>query len=369
MYSRQLNDGLAELARANDRKRDAALLRATTELFALDVAHERDELRRYEELAVHFLPKVPAADRVFVAERLAICSDAPLAVIGMLARDVIEVAAPIISLSTVLQPIDFLSVIATTGVEHHRLIAQRSSLAPEVRRALRLTGDPQILSLLDEEGVSMRGIATDRAVDASSATVSSGTGRVEPRRHLDAWRFLDLDRAGRLAVIAEIAGRPPIRGYTDTGSRLDRAFRSILSAAQIVSFARSGQLAAIIAAIVDGLGLQKDLVAAAIDDPGGELLAVLLKALRLDEAQAAQVFLLASPTGRDVNAFFPLSDLYAGMEPSVAVTLIEGWRQPAVQPTAGHQPHLAENGDRRRTAVSETSQPARQQPTEQAKRA
>ena len=46
-------------------RRDAALLRATTELFVLDVTHDSDEIRRYEELATHFLPKVGLADRLF----------------------------------------------------------------------------------------------------------------------------------------------------------------------------------------------------------------------------------------------------------------------------------------------------------------
>ena len=58
MLSRQFSDDLADLARASERKRDAPLLRATTELFAMDAVHDRDEIRRYEELATHFLPKV-----------------------------------------------------------------------------------------------------------------------------------------------------------------------------------------------------------------------------------------------------------------------------------------------------------------------
>ena len=129
MQSKNLSDGLAELARANERKRDAALLRATTELFVLDVIHDRDEIRRFEELATHFLPKVGVTDRVFVAERLAICSDAPLAVLRMLARDTIEVATPVLRNSSALGAVDLLSVIAAGSVEHHRLIARRPSLS------------------------------------------------------------------------------------------------------------------------------------------------------------------------------------------------------------------------------------------------
>jgi uncharacterized protein (DUF2336 family) len=364
MQSSHLSDGLADLAHANERKRDAALLRATTELFVLDVTHDRDEIHRYEELATHFLPKVSVADRAFVAERLAMCGDAPAAVVRALARDVLDVAAPILRRSPVLAPIDLLSVIAATNVEHHRLVAQRPSLAPDVRRALRLTGDPEVLAHLDA-GVASPATEGERAAEAGAADRSAGQYYVSNR--LDLWRFLDLDRRARLRLIADIASRPPIPSHPAASSRLDRAFRSILGAAQIVGFARSGQLAAIIGAIAEGLDLPPDLVAAAVNDKSGEPLAVMLKALRLDEIQARQVFLLASPTGRDVQAFFPLSDLYAGMEPTVAETMIAAWRETGGVRAAGHQPHLAPNGERRHQAPAEPNRVTR--PDEQVKRA
>lgn len=363
-HSRHLSDDLAELARANEPKRDAALLRATTELFVLDVTHDRDEIRRYEELATHFLPKVPIADRAFVAQRLSICGDAPSSVVRMLARDVIEVATPIIRHSPALGPVDLLSVVAATGVEHHRLVARRSSLAADVARALRLTGDPDVLAYLDN-GASMRAAAPEETDETPAA--ERPAGQYYSSNRLDPWRFLALDRQARLRLIADIAARPPVRNYPGGSQRLDRAFRSILSAAQIVGFARSGQIGAIIGAIVDGLDLPPDLVAAGVNDKSGELLAVMLKALRLDNVQARQVFLLASPSGRDVQGFFPLSDLYAGMEVAVAETLAAAWREGTRERASDHQPHMTENGERRRTAVAEP--PRHAQPDEQARRA
>lgn len=364
MHSRQLSDGLADLARASEQKRDAALLRATTELFVLDLEHDGDEIRRYEQLALHFLPKVAPEDRAFVAERLAICGDAPHAVIAMLARDVIEVASPVIRQSTVLGPIDLLSVIATTDVEHHRTIAQRTSLAPEVGRALRLTGDAGVLAQLTDGGF-MREIAEDRPDAQGNAAVTG-----QPLRstdHSDPWRFLAFDRRGRLNVIADTASRLASADHAETRTHPEVAFRSILSAARIVGFARSGQLPAIIAAISEGLDLPADLASAAVDDAGGELLAILLKALRLDEVQACQVFLLASPSGRDVHGFFPLSDLYAGMEPTVAATLVASWRDASVGRTPHHEPHLAENGERMGSATATAGQPSL--PEQQVRRA
>lgn len=353
MSSKPFAEGLAELARANERKRDAALLRATTELFVLDVNHDRDEVKRYSELATHFLPKVSLADRIFVAERLSICGDAPMHVLRMLARDTVEVAAPILLHSPALLTIDLLTIIAATGPEHHRLISRRATLAPDVRRALRLTGDAEVLANLEHGGIS-------EAPTSATAT---------PR--LDAWDFLALDRKARLRIIAGVASNPPAATGT-ADRRLDQAFRSILGAAQIVGFARSGQLARIVATISEALELPSDLVAGAVNDKGGELLALMLKALRLDDNQARQVMLLASPSGRDVQTFFPLSDLYSGMEPYVAEALVAEWREAARPRRAGHQPHFADTLGRRRgdgAAAPAQQQERRDRDEPQARRA
>ncbi|CAN5366167.1 DUF2336 domain-containing protein [soil metagenome] len=370
MQPKKLADDLADIARANQQSRDAALLRATTELFIMDLTHDGAEIRRYEELAPHFLPKVAVADRIFVAERIAACADAPRSVVRTLARDAIEVAAPVIRRAPSLDAFDLLAIIAATGVEHHRLVARRSELPDDVKRALRLTGDSETIGYLDN-GSAIR-------VVAPSAPVPEPVKAAEPIVHrppaqrdpFDAWQFLKLDRPTRLRLLADIAMRPPMRRQAGSATLIDRAFRSILSAAQIVGFARTGKNAELVAAIADGLEIETAAVAAAVSDPTGEALAVFLKALRLDDIQAQQVFLLASPVGRDVQAFFPLTDLFAGMEASTAETLCEAWRLAATERKTRHEPHLAENGDRRRTgAAIEAARPPVALPQEQARRA
>jgi hypothetical protein len=96
----------------------------------------------------------------------------------------------------------------------------------------------------------------------------------------------------------------------------------------------------------------------------------MLKALRLDDIQAQQVFLLVAPSGRDVSAFFPLSDLYAGMEPDVAETLVAAWRS-AVADGKGetYQPHLSPAAGRHRQSGVDASRSQVQTPQDQARRA
>jgi uncharacterized protein (DUF2336 family) len=332
----------ADLARASERKRDAALLRATAELFVIDVVHSDDEIRRFEELATHFLPKVGLDDRQFVAERLAACSDAPGSVLRALAKEPLAVATPVLLHATALTAIDLLAIIAATGIEHHRLIAHRSGLPEEVVQALKLKGDAEVLALLDQTTAEApRDL--DRTLPAAGLYQSN---------RLDPWRYLALDRPARLRIIADIAANPPPAPEETSPRRLDRAFRSILSAARIVGYARSGQLGAIVASIAEGLDVAPALVTAAVNDKGGETLAIMLKALRLDDTQARQVFLLASPTGRDTQAFFPLADLYAGMEVSVAETMVEAWRGATAPVQPRYEPLVEAPRERRSAAVA-----------------
>jgi len=355
---------------------DATLLRASTELFVQEVAHDRDEIRRFEELATHLIPRVAPADRIFAAERLAIRIDAPPSVMRMLARDILPVAEPVLRGSPVLSPLDLLSVIAATGPEHHRLIAERPGIAEEVERALRIAADQAVIRSLDQRrqrNGESRWVSSPAAPEANhqeDPNPTAGDTAKPPvpgprtrgplmERRIDLRHFLSLDRQGRLRLMGELANRPPADPTLATARRLDRAFRSILDAAQIVSHARAGRRLALIHTLGEGLRMAPDDVVASLDDPGGEPLAVLLKALSLDSVQAQQVMMLASPVGRDATRFFKLCDLFAGMEPAVAETLTAAWQTGATAAPPRHQP-FADTRDRARdeTDTVRVNQPA-----------
>jgi hypothetical protein len=133
--------------------RDQVLLRAATDHFVLAHSHEPDAIRQYEELATHYLPRTTIADRIYVSERLATRADAPVGVVRLLARDIIAVAAPVLLRSKALTTLDLLMVISGTSLEHHRLLAQRDTLADEVVTALRLKNETGTLNILRARGL------------------------------------------------------------------------------------------------------------------------------------------------------------------------------------------------------------------------
>ena len=473
------------MAVSNQQSRDAALLRATTELFALGSKHDVDEIRRFEELATHFLGKVSSADRAFVAERLAKAKDAPPSVLRMLGKDLIEIAQPVLRRSESLSEIDLLSIISSTGPAHHRQIAQRGTLPAPVVAALRLAGDPQTISLLAAYPESQP--ATPRAVEppaprpepaplparaaraAAPLPAEAKADATEPKRFATAGRlerdpgarevfataramtaalslemetfsiyrpgerkneapvelpeaeaaapqgaaeppipvtepaplaqtevetvapaapvaadetraaptespaeeraakepsepapeivstsvapeaidpladFLALDARGRLDALARLCGRV---GPADPGMTVldaDSAFRVALGSARVSQSARRRQREALIRALADGLKLDTETVTAITDDPSGEALVVLLRAIGLAEAETHQVLLFANPTVADaVDTFFRLARLGAEVGRDAAEKIVAGWRGEASTGRTGHQPLFAD---------------------------
>jgi hypothetical protein len=349
-----LSDGFASISLSSQQARDATLLRASTDLFVQASERDQDTIRRYAELAAHLLPKVSPIDRASVALSLATIAETPSIVARLLARDDIAIADPVLRFSPALGPLDLLVVIAATGVDHHRLIAQRNNLPAEVIKALRIAGDTIVAAILDrassskttgEKSELQSDSLTDDALASREATLAREVGHFSSTR-FDGRRFLRLDRAARLRLMAEIATSPPVPRPRTTSTPPAQAFRSILGAAQMVGYARSGERELLVAAMAEILSLEPDFVEACLDDETGEPLAVLLKALSLDGAQAAQVFLLATPkVGLDTIAFFRICDLYAGMEPVVAETLAGAWRDNA-RPVPRHETVFADTADR-----------------------
>ncbi|MCW5695239.1 MAG: DUF2336 domain-containing protein [Bauldia sp.] len=370
MAHRTPSEDLLALARSAPADRDATLLRATTALFCQEPAHDRDGVRRYEQLATYFLPKASEPDRAYVASMLAGRADAPAAVMRLLARDVISVAAPVLRQSPVLSTVDLLGVIAVTGAEHHRLVAMRPHLSPEVLRALEIAGESLRVAAEPEPAAPE---PEERYEDDDGIAWSPPLRPPHPmeppapERNLGVSpnvmaRFLDLPTTARLQVIGEVAGRQG--GGRPPGSpagQLDQAVRSAYARAQIVICSRRGDRAGLVQAFAEVLQVDPELVDRLIADPSGEPLVLMVKASGLSDADGRSVLLLANPQiGQSVERFFRLAELFASVEPAVASSFVDAWRAPASRPQ--HAPVYAD-GRERPVRAQERSAPAVQPET------
>src|SRR5437764_13822677 len=123
-------EGLDNLARRDGVDTRPTLVRVLTDLYIQKPAHASEEERHYTELVLRLIDTVDLATRVAVAKKIAVYPGAPPAVARRLARDVIEVAEPVLRHSTALTPADLDSVIRDFGASHESIIAGRREPAP-----------------------------------------------------------------------------------------------------------------------------------------------------------------------------------------------------------------------------------------------
>ena len=83
-----------------------------------------------------------------LAEKLAMASWAPAALINVLALDDIEIARPIIAESPVLQDADLIRLLVDATIEHQIEVARRPRLGPPVVAAILQQNEPAVLTAL-----------------------------------------------------------------------------------------------------------------------------------------------------------------------------------------------------------------------------
>ena len=101
------------------------LLRVLTDLYLQRPTHTTEDERYYTELALRLIEATDVPERAALAARLAPFPSAPRAVIERLARDIIDVARPILERSPCLSAADLAAIAQDRGGAHAEIIAMR----------------------------------------------------------------------------------------------------------------------------------------------------------------------------------------------------------------------------------------------------
>src|SRR5947209_2537240 len=207
-------EGLDSLARRDGVDIRPTLVRVLTDLYIQKPAHASEEERHYTELVLRLIDTVDLATRVAVAKRIADYPGAPPAVARRLARDVIEVAEPVLRYSTALTMTDFDAIVRDFGFEHACVIAIRN--APADVPVVLLTGAAAATASAD----------TDTDADAESVPAS---GDLEL-----AGLFFAADAAARRMLLMSIGnaeGEAPAAPMVSPREQPDETIRALESAA------------------------------------------------------------------------------------------------------------------------------------------
>jgi len=328
-------DGLIGLARRDGVDVRPTLVRVLTDLYVQKRGHTHDEAHRYTELTLSLLAAVDVPTRAAVAKKLATYAEAPHLVARRLARDVFEVAEPILKFSPSLTSDDLLEVIRDFGPRYASAIGERHRLArqgldgtaaaiepPTPVEAHPATAPPQ---------ARLRQAEEPPIPPAKASVAGAALGpRVPIGEH-----FLAAGSTERRLMLANL--------QDGTLTPAERAFAAATSEA--IRQLEEDALARRPAAFVDGLE-RFLLVSAAtaeriVDDETGEPLIVAAKALGIPCAVLLRILLFLNPViGHSVDRVFDLVDLYEQLSTEAALHLVSSWQGAATQEkrTVRHQP-------------------------------
>jgi uncharacterized protein (DUF2336 family) len=311
-------DGLLDLAQRDGVDVRPTLLRVLTDLYTQIPAHTIDDERQYTELALRLIDAVDISARAALARRLASYEQPPQRVIQRLARDVIEVAEPILRHPSLLTSADCRGIAEQCGEDHAQVIARRGKAEglqgadpdPGRDRAPASTEAIELCELFfSAEGTERRLIAMNLDYLAEQALPV-----FSPLQQADVWRL-------------EWAA---LKRQTDAVAReLERA-----------------------------LGISARMARRIVADESGEPVVIAAKAIGLPADVLQRMLLFMNPRiGHSVDRVYQLASLYTELSGEAARRLVAIWRDAdPVRPVTRHEAlHWRDAAETARRALSTIS--------------
>jgi len=316
-------DGLDDLARQRGVDTRPTLARVLTDLYVQKPAHTLDEETHYTELVLRLLDAVDVGTRAVVAHKLATYPAAPHTVVLRLARDVIDVAEPVLRLSPCLPGAELAAISKECGPAHAAAIAARSAHVGTSARTTegRAPVARSSASLLPRSSQWRQLIAE---TEPPPTPIATGLGELFLAGSSDERRVI-------LANLDPAEPIPPRQVPAESVARLEAA----ALARRPEEFADE---------LGRALGINGELARRMVNDDGGEPLLIAAKALDMSSEVLVRILLFVNPAiGESVSRLFALAQLYVELPRAAALQVLASLRSSApVRPT--HQPALWDDG-------------------------
>jgi uncharacterized protein (DUF2336 family) len=321
-------EGLDALARREGIDTRPTLVRVLTDLYVQKTPHSAEEERHYTELVLGLLDAVDLTTRAGIAEKLATYPTPPAMVVRKLARDVIQVAEPVLRHCRVLSGSDLLSIIRDCGPRHAAVIAARNqavALPPAPARA---------------ESVDLDAIFDD-ALETPAAPAEAPV----PDRAELADMFLASDAATRRALLASLSGADALTANESAVPATGPASETVRDLEAAALERRPQEFARL---LEQGLAISSAHARRITEDPLGEPLLVAARALDMPADVLLRVLLFLNPAiGESVQRVFDLARFYERLSAEAAHSVVASMRTGERKPR--HQPlHYDDEAVRRR---------------------
>jgi hypothetical protein len=266
------------------------LVRVLTDLYVQRPSHTSEEERHYTELVLRLIDSVDLPTRVTVARKIANYAGSPPAIARRLARDVIEVADPILRRSQVLTAAELDAVARDFGAKHAAAIISRR--------------EPQVAAPAVEQAAPPAPIMPDRAiydVDLGLAELFFSADPAERRMLLTSLGSADSERTPRFQPV-----------------ETNRALETAALARDRIGFAQT---------LENALGIAHEQAERIVADPSGEAVLIAAKALAMPSVMLQRILLFINPAiGESVQRVFDLASLYERMSADAAHKIVASLR-------------------------------------------
>jgi hypothetical protein len=319
-------EGLDSLARRDGVDTRPTLVRVLTDLYVQKPTHTAEEERQYTELALRLIDSVDLQTRATVARKLGPYPGTPPALARRLARDVIEVADPILRHTQALTTAELDAVARDFGIEHAVVVSARRPADPAPARKPKPS----------EKAAAQ----SQRADDVNLADLFFSANGSERRMLLLSLSSAQMEKPQSVEPVA-------------TNSALETA-------------ALGRDRAGFTRLIQDALGLAPEQAERIVADSSGEPLLVAAKALAMPSVILQRILMFIDPAiGHSVQRVFELASLYERIGADAAHRVIASLRgrEPASARRPAHRPmYYDDEAGRGRRAGSVTRRPAAAEP-------
>lgn len=361
------------------------LLRVLTDQYLSSPVHSLDEERHYTELAMRLIDETDIATRAAVSVRLAPQACAPRPIILQLARDVLEVAEPVLLHAPGLTVADCDAIIAERGQVYAEILKRRGktpgpppaatpspkrppmsaeafAAALQPLRSLHApAGTPAPTSSVTADDGASAAVATPETA-AGQAFAATATGETLPAAEIEDAAARELSE---LFFAAGSSERRLILISLDFAAWPGAAPPAALQRSDIwrmETAALRHHTATLIRELERALGFSQQLARRVIEDDQGEPIVAAAKAMAMPADVLQRIVLFLNPrVGQSVDRVYQLSSLYTEISVEAARRLVAILR--AAAPRDARDALGTGSSDTARRALSESvPAPARRAP-------
>ncbi len=311
---------LVRLARDRSEAGRRAFADALTDIFVADGTDMSDQERSLMYDILHrVIHDIESAMRVEVSQHLAEMPDVPRDLAKILANDDIEVAYPILTLSTVLLDEDLIEVARNRTIEHQVAIAERPDISEEVSDVLVELGEETVITTLLKNSSARITSATLEYIVEESRRINAFQEPILRRNdlppHLAARMVMWVSAALRQYILDNFAIDEAVlddalesvsldiihSAPLPTGTKSKELAKVLQEAGEItpqllVNALRDGEMRLFVALFERYTGLDENLIMDILLEPAGEGLAIACKANGVGKAYFAALYALIRRT-------------------------------------------------------------------------